>query len=280
MTMTSSAARLKLVPGDRPVVPNLITIASGKGGVGKTWFASTLAHALSYEGASVLLFDGDLGLANIDVQIGLTPERDLAEVISGRISLEEAVTPFQKGAFGTANPEQTEHKIGFDIIAGRSGSGSLGSLSREQLIQLTSGIGRIAKKYDWLIVDLAAGIDNAAKLLSTPSGKILVILTDEPTSLTDAYAYIKIMAMRDPNMPMEVVVNMADSVSEGKRTFETLARACRNFLNFEPKLAGIIHRDDKVKQSIRRQSAILNRYPQAKAAKDVISVAQKIQSSQ
>ena len=261
----------------RPIIPNLITIASGKGGVGKTWFASTLAHAMAYKGKRILLFDGDLGLANVDVQLGLTPQVDLANVISGRVPFNEAVTPFQGGAssFGDDTPEAARSKAGFDVLAGRSGSGTLGSLSRNQLAELVHSLKGIAEDYDYVICDLAAGIDNAAKMLSTPSGKIYVVLTDEPTSLTDAYAFIKVMTMRYPDIPVEIVVNMAEDKAEGRRTFATLAKACENFLSFEPKLAGIVHRDPNVKATIRQQAPIITRFPQSHAGKDVREIAEK-----
>lgn len=276
--MSISASKLKIVRNQRPIIPNLITVASGKGGVGKTWFSATLAHAMAFKGKRVLLFDGDLGLANIDVQLGLTPQVDLANVISGSVAFSEAVTAFEGGACSMADetiPEAARTRAGFDVLAGRSGSGTLGSLSRNQLAELIHSLKGIAEDYDYVICDLAAGIDNACKILSTPSAKVYVVLTDEPTSLTDAYAYIKVMAMRYPDIPVEIVVNMAEDLAEGRRTFATLAKACENFLSFEPKLAGIIHRDPNVKQSIRHQAPIITRYPMSRAAKDVREIAEK-----
>jgi flagellar biosynthesis protein FlhG len=275
--MSISAGKLKVVKNQRPIIPNLITIASGKGGVGKTWFASTLAHAMAYKGRRILLFDGDLGLANVDVQLGLTPKVDLANVISGSVPFSEAVTPFQGGAsaFNDGTPEAARSKAGFDVLAGRSGSGTLGSMSRNQLAELIHSLKGIAEDYDYVICDLAAGIDNAAKILSTPSGRIYVVLTDEPTSLTDAYAFIKVMTMRYPDIPVEIVVNMAEDKAEGRRTFATLAKACENFLSFEPKLAGIVHKDPNVKATIRQQAPIITRYPTSRASKDVREIAEK-----
>lgn len=276
--MSISANKLKVVKNQRPIIPNLITIASGKGGVGKTWFASTLAHAMAFKGKRILLFDGDLGLANIDVQLGLTPLVDLANVVSGRVPFSEAVTPFEGGALSFDEediPEATRRSAGFDVLAGRSGSGTLGSLSRAQLAEMVHSLKNVAEDYDYVICDLAAGIDNAAKMLSTPSGRIYVVLTDEPTSLTDAYAFIKVMTMRYPDIPVEIVVNMAEDKAEGRRTFGTLAKACENFLSFEPKLAGIVHRDPNVKATIRQQAPIITRFPQSRAGKDVREIAEK-----
>lgn len=277
--MSTPAANLKIANNQRPVIPNLLTVASGKGGVGKTWFAISLAHALAFQGKRVLLFDGDLGLANVDVQLGLTPEKDLGNVIAGRATFQEAITPFNGGSDSVANFDpygEPLKEAGFDVLAGRSGSGTLGSLTRSQLSELIHGLKNMSTHYDYVICDLAAGIDNAAKMLSTPSSKIYVVLTDEPTSLTDAYAYIKIMAMRFPDIPIEVVVNMASDRNEGKRTFATLAKACENFLDFEPRLAGIILRDEDVKRTIRQQSPILRRFPHAQATGDVREISQKL----
>lgn len=275
--MTTATLVQHPAAANRPRIGNMITIASGKGGVGKTWFSTTLAHALSFSGSRVLLFDGDLGLANVDVQLGITPNWDLASVIAGRVTLEEAVSRFDGGAprRGPAKDDEPTKPGGYDILAGRSGSGALGTLPRGELHRLSKGLTLLARHYDYLLVDLAAGIDSAATTLSAPSGTLFVILTDEPTSLTDAYAFIKVMAQRDRNVPVRVVVNMAADLSEGKRTYRSLAHACQNFLGFEPPLAGIIRRDDRVKQSIREQMPILKRYPGAQAAEDVTDLARK-----
>ncbi|MEM1139057.1 MAG: MinD/ParA family protein [Pseudomonadota bacterium] len=264
--MTVPASDVLPSPRQRQRVGNMITVASGKGGVGKTWFSTTLSHALAFDGQRVLLFDGDLGLANVDVHLGITPEWDLASVLAERVGLEEAVVKFAGGSGSRG---------GYDILAGRSGSGALGTLNRAELQRISRGLVGLAPSYDWLIIDLAAGIDAAATTLSAPSGLIYVILTDEPTSLTDAYAFIKVMAQRDAKVPVEVVVNMASDVAEGKRTYKSIAHACKTFLGFEPPLAGIVRRDEKVKMAIRQQSPILSKYPKSPAGEDIMAVAEK-----
>ncbi|MFZ5608724.1 MAG: MinD/ParA family protein [Pseudomonadota bacterium] len=245
----------------------LVTIASGKGGVGKTWLAITLAHALARAGRRVLLFDGDLGLANIDIQLGLTPEHDLGDVISGRLTLKEALTNFSAGG---------AQKSDFDILAGKSGSGALSMLARERLASLRQSLVAAAQDYDHVVLDLAAGVDVAVTTLASHAGPNLVVVTPEPTSLTDAYAFIKLRRMRDPDANLHIVVNQASDKREGETTYETLKNACANFLKFTPPLAGIVKRDAKVSDAIRHQAPLLARHPQTEASQAVEALAKAL----
>lgn len=245
----------------RPQATNIITVASGKGGVGKTWLSITLAQALAQAGRRTLLFDGDLGLANVDVQLGMTPRHDIGTVLSGKVALADAVM---------------EGGSGFDILAGRSGTGTLAALEAERIRGLRDGLNGLAARYDHVIADLGAGIDAPVRLLTAGSGTILAIATDEPTALTDAYAFIKVTRLKHPQADIRVVVNKAANRAEGTRTFDALAGACRQFLKFTPVLAGIVHRDDKVKDSIRHQVPLLTRHPAARAAADVAAIARDL----
>ncbi len=238
----------------------ILSVASGKGGVGKTWLSVSLANALALQDRKVLVFDGDLGLANVDVQLGITPSSDLGSVVAGHMDLGEAVSGFQGGA-GMSG--------GFDVLAGRSGSGALSLLRRDELLDLAVGLKKIGQNYDHVIVDLSAGIDTAVTTLSGLADAILVVATDEPTSLTDAYAFIKVSMMRDRQSDLRVVINQAEGKAAGRRTYEALSNACRNFLKVEPPLAGVIPRDARVRDSIRRQAPILTTFPQAPAAQAV-----------
>ena len=241
---------------------NILAIASGKGGVGKTWFAVTLAHVFARSGRQVLLFDGDIGLANVDIQLGLTPTRDLSGVISGRHSLKEAVTRYEEG--------------GFDIIAGRSGSASLATLPVEKLKELVAELNVLQKSYDFVIFDLGAGIEQHVQYLASVASKCIVVATDEPTSLTDAYAFIKI-AHSGKNPPdMAIVINQAATQKEGEATYHSLNKACVNFLNISPQLLGVIRRDNKVKDSIRSQKSLLIKAPHSTAASDVALLSVKL----
>ena len=120
-----------------------------------------------------------------------------------------------------------------------------------------------------MVVDLGAGIDNHVRVLAAASGRVLVVATDEPTSLTDAYAFIKVTAMQYPGTDIRILVNAAPSPREGKRTYETLRKACESFLNISPPLAGIIRHDAKVRESIRAQVPTLIRHPGTNAATDM-----------
>lgn len=254
--------------------PRRLTIASGKGGVGKTWTAITLAQALAFRGERVLLVDGDLGLANVDVQLGIEPRADLAAVIAGDVSLEGAVSPYQGGFTNAAAG-------GFDVLPGRSGAGTLAGLAEEELLALAKGLVALERSYDRVLVDLGAGLDRVVTTLCTADRgsaghAILVVLTNEPTSLTDAYAFIKVIRARAEKADLRVIVNRANSLAEGKRTHQALATATQNFLGFAPPLVGVIADDPKVADAIRHQTALLSRHPQSKAGTNVAALAKAL----
>ena len=241
---------------------NMIAVASGKGGVGKTWFSITLSHALSQAGKKVLLFDGDLGLANIDVQLGLMPKRDLNDVIRGRLSMDKVIQRYEDG--------------GFDIVAGRSGQASLSALPSQRLTLLRDQLIDVADQYDVVILDLGAGVDRTVRMLSASSTRTLLVATDEPTSLTDAYAFIKLGSAAGLSKNIGIVVNQVSSTTEGEKTYKTLLKACENFLRLKPPMVGMVRHDPRVKETIRHQTPILTRSPGSDAAMDVAKIAQVI----
>lgn len=252
-------------PRSGPAAPRpagrLIAIASGKGGIGKTWFAITLAHALARAGRRVLLFDGDLGLANVDIQLGLTPTRDLATILAGRASLTETVLRHPEG--------------GFDILPGNSGSGALAGLAPTVLAPILALL-RGAGGYGNILLDLGAGLEGGVRAMAAAADTLLVLATDEPTSLTDAYAVLKLHAADRTDGDARIVVNQATSAAGGARTYATLRKAALAFLRRDPPLAGIVRRDEHVREAIRRQALLLTRHPTSPAAADVTHLADSL----
>lgn len=266
---------------DREPSPRLVAVASGKGGVGKTWLAITLAQDLAMRGRKILLVDGDLGLANVDIQLGLNPQGDLSAVLSGRRKLTDVIIrhEFSGGSF--------------DILPGRSGAAALANLEVGLLDHVLRALRRLS--YDAVLLDLGAGIDAATRYMAAAADTLLVISTDEPTALADAYAVLKLhardrnsggsAAVPNPQLPpgaqdnqadVRLVINQAASPASGRRTYDILARACSTFLGQVPALAGVIRRDSRVPDAIRRQASLLSRHPNAPAAEDVARIAMRL----
>lgn len=242
----------------------MIAIGSGKGGVGKTWCAITLSHALARAGQRVLLFDGDVGLANVDIQLGLLPGRDLGEVVFRNTPLRDVIEHFADG--------------GFDVIAGRSGSGALAQLDETTTLRLIDALRELTASYDVIILDLAAGLDRVVRGLAAAADLFAVMTTDEPTSLTDAYAVLKLHTLdrKTDTSRARIIVNHAASPNAGEKTYRALIKACQSFLGMKPPLAGVIRRDDKVREAIKRQALLITTYPTSVAAQDVEAIAARV----
>ena len=239
----------------------VIAVASGKGGVGKTWFAITLAQALAQHGRRVALLDADLGLANADVQLGLVPALDLGAVLAGRASAEEALVA---------------HPAGFYLLAGRSGSGALAELAGPALGAAAALPRTLAARFEDVVLDLGAGLGAAQRRLLAAADLPLVLATEEPTSLTDAYAVLKLLGQDAPQRAPRLVVNMATGAAAGLRVHAALEAATRRFLGRGLLLAGMVRRDAKVADAIRAQTPLLTRHPTSAAAADVEAIARGI----
>ncbi len=245
----------------RAATGRILVVASGKGGVGKTWLAITLAQALTRAGGRrVLLVDGDLGLANVDVQLGLDPPHDLSAVLAGRVGLAAAALRHAGGG-------------GFDILPGRSGSGRLAALDQAALDRVLALLHEATGRWEAVVVDLGAGLGAAQRRIAAAADTLLVVATDEPTSLTDAYAVLKLHHRDRPGGDARIVVNQAADAAAGARTYAALRRACAAFLRREVPLLGVVRRDDRVRDAIRRQTPLLTRHPNSAAAADVEALA-------
>jgi flagellar biosynthesis protein FlhG len=229
--------------------------------VGKTWFAITLAQALARQGLRTLLLDADLGLANVDVQLGFQPARDLSAVITGAATVEDAAV---------------KHPAGFDILAGRSGSGALAALDGPALDAVLATLPRAASRWDRVVVDLGAGLEAPQRRIAAAADTLLVLATEEPTSLTDAYAVLKLHGRDRPGGDARVIVNLAADAAGGQRTHAALARAAATFLKWEVPLAGVVRRDARVRDAIRHQTPLLTRHPTTAAAQDVEAIARAL----
>ena len=256
---------MKFAPStDTLAAGRILAVASGKGGVGKTVLGISLARAFSLQGDRTLLIDGDLGMANVDVQLGLNPKADIATVLNGRMTLEDAAAQALGGA---------QKRGGFDVISGRSGSGALANLNGDSLQRLASGMAALALSYDRAVLDLAAGADRSTIRLALAADDCILVINDEPTSLTDAYAFVKTLRLHDPGAAPLIVVNNAPSMKAAREAYAAFKKTCEVFLNFTPQLAGIVRRDPHVPLAIRSQTALALRSPGCEAAADLEALA-------
>jgi flagellar biosynthesis protein FlhG len=236
----------------RPDPVQVIAVTGGKGGVGKTSVAVNLAASLAEQGKRVLLLDGDLGLANVDVLLGLTPRYTLEHVLDGRCTLEEAIV---------------KAPAGFSVIPGASGVSRLAELSTAEHLGLVQAFSHLTAGLDVLIVDTAAGIADSVRQFCQAAQNVLVVLRDEPASLTDSYALIKILHRTHGVNRFRVLANMSTSPGAGEALFRKLERVTSRFLDVVLDYAGEIPEDSFVRAAIRGQRCVVQAYPSSQAAR-------------
>ena len=215
-----------------------IAITGGKGGVGKTCIAVNLAVLLAKLGLRTLLVDLDLGLANADVLLGVNPDHTLADVVLGGQSIASIITPTP---------------FGFGFLPAASGIDELSTATQAQLHTLFAGLMVLAKNYDLLIVDTPAGIGREVMTALRSSRMVAVVVTPDPTSLTDAYALIKVLEAQSPGKDIRVIINEAGSRDEAQQVFNRLAGVARKHLGRELTLLGDCPRDAVVADGVRRR---------------------------
>jgi len=234
---------------------------SGKGGVGKTNIVLNLGYALYQAHMKALLMDCDLGLANLDVLIGISPERTLHDLLQTGVDARDVIVPIENG---------------FDMLPATSGVPELVEMDEDMQDILFKKLISLANTYDYLMLDLGAGISHTVLSFAALTQLRIVVVTPEPTSLTDSYAMIKVLVTQHQVKDFLVIVNQALSQSEAKTTFERLAAACKNFLNIDLRNLGFIHQDSVLVESVRHQTPLMKYSPEAKASKDIRALAKKI----
>lgn len=227
---------------------DVIAVTGGKGGVGKTCASINLAVALADEGQRVLLLDADLGLANVDVMLGLHPRYNLSHVLNSECSLEDIVI---------------DGPGGIRIVPAASGRRSMTDLCGAELAGLITAFGALALDFDTLIVDTAAGIANSVVSFAQASQNVVVVVCDEPASITDSYALIKVLSRDYRVDEFQVLTNMTADSEQGKELFAKLARAAERFLDTRLIHFGNVTYDDAQRRAIQRQSPVSCLYPSA-----------------
>jgi len=243
------AAGLRRMSSPRPV--QVIAVTSGKGGVGKTNVSVNLAVSLAQQGRRVMLLDADLGLANVDVMLGLHPKFNLSHVLSGERTLQEILI---------------EGPQGIQIIPASSGIKNMAELSPAEHAGLVRAFSDIGQEIDTLLVDTAAGISDSVVSFSRASQEVLVVC-DEPASITDAYALIKLLNREYGLQRFRVLANMTHSPQEGKELFTKITRVTDRFLDVMLDYMGAIPHDSYVRKAVQRQRTVVEAYPSSKAAK-------------
>lgn len=262
------SASIMAFPIKKPM-GRVTAIASGKGGVGKTFLCVSLARALAQRGDRILLVDGDLGLANVDIQLGVQPELNLSHVMNGQATLTEAVVRIAGGA---ANPG------GFDLLPGSNGIAAVANLAPRDVQRIAAGIQALSFSYDRVIVDLAAGIGHGVLKLAAEADEVLLVALDEPASLTDAYAFAKLLRNRRPAARIGVVANRVKNRAEASRVHAALGRACSTYLGFVPGYGGAVQEDSAVKAAMRAQALLARHAPGAKAMDDIEALATAVRT--
>lgn len=238
----------------------VITVTSGKGGVGKSNFVVNLSVLLQQRGKKVLIFDADIGMGNDDVLMGVYPKNNIFDIIFTGTKIKDIII---------------EGPCGVNLISGGSGLNKVGELTENEKMIFLSEL-EAMEDYDYLIMDTGAGVNKDILSFISAAEDLIVVTTPEPTSLTDAYSLIKTTDYFKLNSNVKIVVNRTFTRSEGQETFERISRAVNRFLDIKVEYIGCIMDDRKLVQSVRLQKPCVLAYPSCDAAKSIESIAMNI----
>lgn len=244
---------------NRPI--QVVAVTGGKGGVGKSNISLNLGIALSHLRHRVVLMDADLGLANIDVLLGLKAERNLSDVLSGECSLKEVMV---------------RGPAGIQVVPASSGVQQMASLTSQQHSALIHAFSEIGDQLDTLIIDTAAGISESVVSFVRAAQEVLVVVCDEPSSITDAYALIKLMNREYGMHRFRVVANMTRTAQEGAGLFKKLNMVCERFLDVTLQYVGQVPFDENVRKAVQKQQPIIEFAPNSKASIAIKKLAESV----
>ncbi len=242
-------------------VTRVLSFTSGKGGVGKTHSVTNVAVALANQGLSVLLLDADMGLANVDVLLGLQAKGTLHDVLKGNMSLDDILLTGPGG---------------ITIIPAASGVEEIQALRPEEKMFLLEEIERVAHRFDYLLIDTPAGIGSDVMYFNSAAAEVVCIITGEPTSLTDTYALIKVLSTTYGEKRFSVVVNNVASEKEASAAFTKLSRAVERFLQVDVRSLGWIPADSTVRDCVMQQRPIAAEFPSSPAGLALAAIARRI----
>ncbi len=255
------AAGLRRIATPRPV--RVIAITSGKGGVGKTNVSVNLGMTLAAQGKEVLLLDADLGLANVDVMLGLHTNYDLSHVLKGERTLEEVIC---KG------PQ------GLRIVPASSGLQNMAELSTAEHAGVISAFSELSVTPDVLLIDTAAGISDNVVTFSRAAQEVVVVVCDEPASITDAYALIKLLNREYGIYRFRVLTNRVLSVQDGRALYNKILKVTDRYLDVALDFMGVVPEDEYLRKAVQKQRAVVDIYPRSKSALAFKKLASKADS--
>lgn len=239
----------------------IVVVTSGKGGVGKTNFALNLAISLADAGKKAILLDADMGMANVDIILGLVPKYNLFHVVRQEKELKEIIIPGPHG---------------IQIIPGGSGIFQLANMGDYELKQVIYQLGKLEGQCDFMVIDTGAGIANNVLSFAVMADDIIVLTTPEPTSLTDAYGVIKTATTREARGKYHLVVNRANSESQGIVIGQKLKSVCERFLGVEVDVLGYVAEDRAVHSAVMKQEALVVHAPKSSAAQSIRRIATRL----